>query len=160
MMEQWHWWTLAFLMLIIGEAFVPGLVLGSLAIGAFAGGLASMFTDWWESQCVAASAGAVLSLLFLRPLAMRVWFSGASVATGVDALPGRTVRMTLAINPQSGRGRGRIDGDDWLIEFNPNWKGTRSEGEASINDPSDYAVGDQLRVVAVESNVLIVEPLN
>ena len=68
--------------------------------------------------------------------------------------------MTLAINPQSGRGRGRIDGDDWLIEFNPNWKGTRSEGEASINDPSDYAVGDQLRVVAVESNVLIVEPLN
>ena len=61
MMEQWHWWTLAFLMLLIGEAFVPGLVLGSLAVGAFAGGLASMFTDWWEYQFVAASAGAVLS---------------------------------------------------------------------------------------------------
>ena len=85
MMEQWRWWTLAFLMLLIGEAFVPGLVLGSLAVGAFAGGLASMFTDWWEYQFVAASAGAVLSLVFLRPLAMRVWFSGDSVATGVDA---------------------------------------------------------------------------
>ena len=86
-------------MLLIGEAFAPGLVLGSLAIGAFAGGLASMFTDWWEYQFVAASLGAVLSLLFLRPLAMRVWFSGDSVATGVDALPGRTVRMTLISLP-------------------------------------------------------------
>lgn len=160
MMEQWHWWTLAFLMLLIGEAFAPGLVLGSLAIGAFAGGLASMFTDWWEYQFVAASLGAVLSLLFLRPLAMREWFSGDSVATGVDALPGRTVRMTLTIDPQSGRGRGRIDGDDWLIEFAQNWKGTRTEGEVSLNDPSNFTVGDQLRIVAVESNVLIVEPLN
>ena len=56
--------------------------------------------------------------------------------------------------------RGRIDGDDWLIEFPPNWKGMRTEGGASINNPSDYAVGDQLRIVGVESNVLIVEPLN
>ncbi|MDA9001966.1 NfeD family protein [bacterium] len=160
MMEQWHWWTLAFLTLLIGEAFVPGLVLGSLAVGAFAGGLATMFTDWWEYQFVAASAGAVLSLLFLRPMAMRVWFSGESVATGIDALPGRTVRMTLAIDPRSGRGRGRIDGDDWLIEFPQNWNGVRAEGAASVNNPSDFEVGAQLRIVGVESNVLIVEPLN
>ena len=160
MMEQWHWWTLAFLMLLIGEAFVPGLVLGSLAVGAFAGGLATVFTDWWEYQFIAASAGALLSLLFLRPLAMRAWFSGDSVSTGVDALPGRTVRMTLTIDPHSGRGRGRIDGDDWLIEFPSDWKGVRAEGAASTNDPTNFAVGDQLRIVSVESNVLIVEPLN
>lgn len=158
-MEQWHWWTMAFLLLLIGEAFAPGLVLGSLALGALAGGLASLVTDWWEYQFVAASAGAVLSLFFLRPLAMRTWFSGDSVATGVDALPGRNVRVTAAFDVHTGRGRGRIDGDDWLIEFPRDWKGSRPEGAASTNDPAAYPVGSELRVVAVDSNVLIVEPL-
>ena len=106
MMEPWHWWALIVLVLLIGEAFVPGLVLGSLAVGALAGGLASLVTDWWEYQFVAASAGAVLSLLFLRPLAMRKWFSGESVGTGIDALPGRSVRVTVPFDPQTGRGRG------------------------------------------------------
>ena len=158
MMEQWHWWTLAVLALLIGEAFVPGLVLGSLALGALAGGVASALTDSWEFQFVAASAGAVLSLLFLRPIAMRTWFSGTSVATGVDALPGRLVRVTEAIDVRTGRGRGRIDGDDWLIELPRDWVGRRDEGEAALNDPSNIAIGDQLEVVRTESNVLIVIP--
>lgn len=158
-MEHWHWWTLVVLLLLIGEAFVPGLVLGSLAVGAVAGGIASLLTDWWEYQFVAASAGSVLSLLFLRPLAMRQWFSGASVATGVDALPGRTVRVTAPFDAQTGRGRGRVDGDDWLIEFPADWTGRRDEGRAALNAPDHYSVGDELQIVRVESNVLIVEPL-
>ena len=160
MMEQWHWWTLAVLILLIGEAFVPGLVLGSLAVGAVAGGVASLITDWWEYQFVAASAGAVLSLLFLRPLAMRHWFSGDSVATGVDALPGRKVRITKTIDPATGRGRGRVDGDDWLIEFPKDWPGRRDEGQASLNQVDQFSVGDQLEVLRVESNVLIVSPIS
>ena len=160
MMEQWHWWTLAVLVLLIGEAFLPGLVLGSLAVGAVAGGVASLLTDWWEYQFVAASAGAVLSLLFLRPLAMRHWFSGDSVATGVDALPGRKVRITEAIDPVTGRGRGRVDGDDWLIEFPKDWSGRRDEGQASLNQVDQFSIGDQLEVLRVESNVLIVIPIS
>ncbi|MBK12738.1 MAG: hypothetical protein CL849_04335 [Crocinitomicaceae bacterium] len=156
MMEHWHLWTLVVLVLLIGEAFVPGLVLGSLAIGALAGGLTSLITEWWEYQFVAASAGALLSLVFLRPIAMRAWFSGDSVATGVDALPGRRVRVTEAFNPMSGRGRGRVDGDDWLLEFSKDWSGHRNEGEVGLNDPANIAVGDLLEVVRVESNVLIV----
>ncbi len=158
MMEHWHWWALIVLVLLIGEAFVPGLVLGSLAVGALAGGLASLVTDWWEYQFVAASAGAVLSLLFLRPLAMRKWFSGESVGTGIDALPGRSVRVTAPFDPQTGRGRGRVDGDDWLIEFPRDWAGQRAEGEAGLNDPRNVTVGDLLEVVRAESNVLIVIP--
>ena len=77
---------------------------GSLAVGAIAGGISTMFTDWWEYQFIAASAGAVLSLVFLRPLAMRAWFSGDSVATGVDALPGRRVRVTADFDARTGRG--------------------------------------------------------
>ena len=63
MMEHWHWWTLIALLLMIGEAVVPGLVLGSLAIGALAGGLSSAFTDWWEIQLVSASAGSIVALV-------------------------------------------------------------------------------------------------
>ena len=160
MMEHWHWWTLIVLVLLIGEAFLPGLVLGSLAVGALAGGLTSLVTDYWEYQFVAASAGSVLSLLFLRPLAMRKWFSGETVGTGIDALPGRKVRVTEAIDPRTGRGRGRIDGDDWLIEFPQDWAGRRGSGEAALNDPRNIAVGDLLEVVRAESNVLIVIPTN
>lgn len=155
-MEHWHWWTLVVLGLLIGEAFVPGLVLGSLAVGALAGCFTSLVTEWWEYQFVAASAGALASLVFLRPIAMRTWFSGDSVATGVDALPGRAVRVTQTFNPHSGRGRGRLDGDDWLLEFSGNWSGQRNEGEAGLNNPTNIAVGDMLEVVRVESNVLIV----
>lgn len=161
MMEHWHLWTLVVLVLLIGEAFVPGLVLGSLAVGALAGGLTSLITESWEYQFVAASAGALLSLVFLRPIAMRTWFSGDSVATGVDALPGRRVRVTEAFNPMSGRGRGRVDGDDWLLEFPKDWSGQRNEGEVGLNDPASISVGDLLEVVRVESNVLIVtQPSN
>ena len=63
MMEHWHWWTLIVLALLIGEAFVPGLVLGSLAVGAFAGGLASLVTDAWEYQFVAASIGGIMQFI-------------------------------------------------------------------------------------------------
>ncbi len=159
-MEQWHWWTLIVLGLLIGEAFVPGLVLGSLAVGAIAGGLTSLVTDLWEYQFVAASLGSVLSLIFLRPIAMRQWFSGGSVATGIDALPGKVVRVTEAFDPRTGRGRGRIDGDDWLLEFPRDWMGHRSEGQVGLNDPAHYAVGDELTVLKVESNILIVVPLH
>lgn len=160
MMEHWHMWTILVLALLIGEAFVPGLVLGSLALGAVAGAVASLFFDAWEYQFVAASVGAVLTLFFLRPLAMRSWFSGSSVATGVDALPGRKVRVTQAFDPHSGRGRGRVDGDDWLLEFPKDWPGQRSEGQAGLNDPHAYSVGDTLEILRVESNVLIVIPQN
>lgn len=146
------------LVLLIGEAFVPGLVLGSLAIGAIAGGLTCLMVDAWEYQVLAASAGSLLSLMFLRPVAMRHWFSGASVATGVDALPGRTVRMTESINPSTGRGRGRLDGDDWLVELPHDWPGQRESGQAGLNDAQDLKPGDELLVVRVESNVLIVVP--
>lgn len=159
MMEHWHWWTLIALLLMIGEAVVPGLVLGSLAIGALAGGLSSAFTDWWEIQLVSASAGSIVALVFLRPLAMRKWFSGDSVATGVDALPGRRVRVTVPFNPSTGRGRGRVDGDDWLIEFPVQWQGQRPEGAATLNNSADCAIGDELEVLRVESNVLVVRPI-
>ena len=160
MMEQWHLWTLAVLILLIGEAIVPGLVLGSLAVGAIAGGLACVFTESWEYQFVAASLGAVLSLLFLRPIAMRHWFSGDSVATGVDALPGRRVRVTAEFDQHTGRGRGRVDGDDWLIEFPADWAGRRDEGNATLNASGHYSIGDELEIIRVESNVLIVVPLS
>ena len=32
--DPWHVWALAALILLIGEIFVPGMTLGSLAIGA------------------------------------------------------------------------------------------------------------------------------
>jgi len=159
MMEHWHWWTLIALVLMIGEAFLPGLVLGSLAVGALAGGLSSAFTDWWEIQFVAASVGTLVALVFLRPLAMKKWFSGESVATGIDALPGRRVRITSPIESGSRRGRGSVDGDDWLIEFPEDWSGQRIDGVASLNDPAQHVVGDELEVLRVESNVLVVVPI-
>ena len=89
---------------------------------------------------------------------MRTWFSGESVGTGIDALPGRLVRVTAPFDPQTGRGRGRVDGDDWLIEFPRDWAGHRAEGAAGLNDPRNVTVGDLLEVVRAESNVLIVIP--
>jgi membrane protein implicated in regulation of membrane protease activity len=146
MLDPWHYWTLAMLFLLIAEAFVPGMVLGSLGFGALFGAVACAFTDAWEVQVFAAAAGGLLAFFALRPLAMRTWFAGSPTAVGVDALIGRRAIVTKDYDVPSKRLRVKVDGDDWLAEC------------AEAKSECDLKIGTSVTIEAVQSNVLIVKP--
>jgi membrane protein implicated in regulation of membrane protease activity len=151
MLDDWHYWILAMLFLFIAEAFIPGMVLGSLGIGALAGALACAFTGSWELQVFSASAGTLFAFFALRPLAMRRWFSGSPTAIGIEALVGRRAVVTQAYDASSQRLRVKLDGDDWLAELG-------CEDTENMNNPEKLAVGTAVIINAVESNVLTVCP--
>jgi membrane protein implicated in regulation of membrane protease activity len=111
--DPWHLWAIASLILLIGEIFVPGMILGCLAVGALGGMVADLFGLAWEGQTIAASVTTILAFVFLRPFAMKHLFHGEGLKTGVDALIGKTAIVTTDFNTKSGFGRCSIDGDDW-----------------------------------------------
>lgn len=143
--EAWHIWVAAALILLIAEIFVPGFILACLAIGAVGGAMGDLLGLGWEGQTLIASLTATLSLIFIRPIAMKAWFSGSGVKTGTEALIGRTAEITTEVDPQTGFGRCKIDGDDWKMEFA---SGSSTEGASK---------GTKVKIKSVESAILIVE---
>lgn len=143
--DPWHIWALAALILLIGEIFVPGMILGCLAVGAIGGMMGDFLGLGLEGQTLIASLSSILAFIFLRPFAMKHWFSGPGLKTGVDALIGKTAIVTTEFNNNTGFGRCSIDGDDW--------KAKTETKELSL------IKGDRVIIVAVNSTILHVNKL-
>jgi membrane protein implicated in regulation of membrane protease activity len=143
--ENWELWLAAGLILVILEVFVSGFVLACLAVGAVGGAIAAVLDQSLEVQLVATAVVSILAFLFPRPLAQRKWFSGDVILTGVDALIGREAEVSEAFDSNSGKGRCRIDGDDWLAQWD----------SASTSDRPP-ALGERVTITSVLSNTLIV----
>tara|TARA_B110000285_G_scaffold156969_1_gene175130 strand:+ start:25 stop:477 length:453 start_codon:yes stop_codon:yes gene_type:complete len=144
--ENWQLWIAAALILLICEVFVPGFVLACLGVGALGGALAALLGASFAMQLTATAIASLIAFIFLRPLALRFGFSGPETATGVEALIDKKARVSSAFDLQTGLGRCKIDGDDWRSELD--------------NKASDYPpVGTMVRIVRVESNTLIVQPI-
>lgn len=144
--ENWQLWIAAALILLICEVFVPGFVLACLGVGALGGALAALLEASFAMQLTATAIASLIAFIFLRPLALRFGFSGPETATGVEALIDKKARVSSAFDLQTGLGRCKIDGDDWRSELD--------------NKASDYPpVGTMVRIVRVESNTLIVQPI-
>ncbi len=140
--DPWHIWATIALVCLIFEVFVPGLIFGCLAIGSVGGCVGDFLGYGWEGQTIIASFTSIVAFIFVRPFAMKKWFSGDGVKTGVDALIGRTAEVTQAVDGSSGFGRCKIDGDDWKMK---------------VKFSDELRVGDKVEIVAVESTILIVK---
>lgn len=143
--EAWHIWVAAALIFLIAEIFIPGFILACLAVGAVGGAIGDLLGLGWEGQTLIASLTATLSLIFIRPMAMKAWFSGNGVKTGTDAIIGRTAEITTEVDPKTGYGRCKIDGDDWKMKFA---QGAISEGVSK---------GSKVKIKSVQSAILIVD---
>lgn len=142
--SDWHLWVLLALALGIAEIFVAGFVLACLAVGALGAAGASAIGAGTAVQFVVAATIAALSFVFLRPFARSWFFNRKEIKTGVDALVGRTARVTQAFDPQSRAGRCKVDGDDWMAVL---------EGEG-LEVPD---LAESVTIVRIESNTLIVQ---
>lgn len=143
-LEIWHFWLVACLGLFILEVFVPGFILGCLAIGALGGMIASWFSDAWEVQLIAASVTATLAFIFIRPFALKRLFNDKELKTNIDSLIGRRATVSQPFDHKLLKGRVAVDGDDWM---------------AFTKVEANLTTGDVVEIIEVQSNALIVKPL-
>lgn len=144
-MTDWHYWFAGAIMLMVLEVFVPGFVLGCLAFGALGGMVASWMSDAWETQLIVASACAAVAFVFIRPFALKKLFREDALKTNVDSLIGRRATVSQSFDTAQLKGRVAVDGDDWM---------------AFSSEPGLLNQGALVEITNVESNTLIVKPIN
>ncbi len=115
-------WLGVFVLALIVEAAVPGLI----SIWFAAGALASVFTAAFGApvgvQIAAFLVVSILSLVITRPLASK-YVNSRTEPTNADRLVGRKAIVTQEINNIAGTGRITVGGSDWAA---------RAEGEEVI----------------------------
>ena len=107
----WVVWLVIAVALAVGEVFTPGLFfLGPVALAAAAAAAAAALAGGVVALVVFLIC-AVLSLLFLRPLARAHLHVPALARTGTAALVGRKAVVLRRVDAAGGRVR--IGGEEW-----------------------------------------------
>jgi membrane protein implicated in regulation of membrane protease activity len=143
-LSPWHWWAAAAIVLLIAEIFVPGFWLFCVSMGCLAASAAAGMGLGLSAQLIACAIVSLIAFFTLRPLLMKRMWKDNGVRTNVDALVGQRGRVTQDFEPGLRLGRVAVGGDDWRAEC--------------TNDRALRA-GDLVEVVRVESNTLIVKPI-
>jgi membrane protein implicated in regulation of membrane protease activity len=116
-LEPWHVWTIIALCLFIGEVFVPGFLLASLAIGAMAGGVAHQFMGDLGWGIGGFAVGAGISLLLIRPYVAKMLGPEESARFGADNMVGDVITVTDA-NDVGGTIKARYRDSLWSLQCN------------------------------------------
>jgi len=138
----WYIWTISALGLFIAEIFTPGFLLACFGVASLVTGLFSFLGVGLQGQIVTFSISTLVVFFGLRRVFLK--YFDTSIRTNVDALIGKTGRVTERIDPETNRGRVTIGGEDW--------KGA-STGESPIE------VGEEVSVIRVEGTKVFVKPL-
>jgi membrane protein implicated in regulation of membrane protease activity len=141
---QWYWWAGIGLVMMIAEIFVPGFFLFCLGIGCAGAAVSAVLGADPAGQLITFSALSLFAFFTLRPLMMRRFWQATDVKTNMDALVGQRGRVSQDFEPGLRLGRVAVAGDDWRAE-------TTSD--------MPLRIGDMIVVVRVDSNTLIVKPL-
>lgn len=107
----WLWLGAAVIFLIV-EISLPGLIFACFAVGAVGGGISSVFTDSYMIQLGVFAVLTVILVPLTRPLANRLT-KPSPQAMNVDAMVGETGLVTVKIDPATGKGMVKVDGQDW-----------------------------------------------
>lgn len=111
-MAAWIAWSIAAVLLAVGEILTPGLFfLGPVALAAIAGAVASLFGAPLWLQVIVVAAGSFASLGLLRPIARRHLSMPHAIRTGTAALVGAPAIVIQRVDAQGGRVR--IGGEEW-----------------------------------------------
>lgn len=141
---KWHWWAALAIVLFIAEIMLPGFWVLCLGIGASGGALAAALGLDPTWQLLFFSVFSLVAFFAIRPLLMKRERNRPVTRTNVDALQGLRGKVTQDFEPGLRLGRVAVGGDDW---------------RALAIDDRMLRVGDVIEVVSVESNTLIVKPV-
>lgn len=142
--HMWQAWLLLSLLCLILELTNGDLYVLCFAIGGVFASVSSVMTDSFIIQIIVFAVFTLLSLAFVRPVALRWLHKGEDHrVSNADALIGRIGRVSEAIEA-GGYGRVAIDGDDW---------------KAVAVDGQPVEKGAKVRVTAIDSIIITVEKL-
>jgi membrane protein implicated in regulation of membrane protease activity len=110
----WFVWTVAAVLLAVGEIFSIDLVMGMLAIAALVGVIVDLLGGGWVVQVIAVSVAAVGLLAFVRPPIVRRLHAGPDVRSGTAGLPGKPGYVEEDVSVEGGRVR--IGGEVWSAQ--------------------------------------------
>ena len=137
-MFSWQFWMLVTVILLIGEVFTLGFLLGALMPGSILAAIVAAMGFGMNAQLAAFSVGVILSLLFLRPFFMRR-MSDASEASNVEAIVGSPAKVLSAI----------VDGETGYVRV--------ASEEWRARSIADHEVGDLVEVTGIDGNTLLVK---
>jgi membrane protein implicated in regulation of membrane protease activity len=142
-MHAWQAWLVAALLLFVAEMVAPGFWLLSVAVGCLAAGVVALVVPGVIVPVLSFAAGTLLSLVGVRPFLLRYLHPrGTAIKTNVEALAGKVGLVSERIDPGTGKGRVRVEGEDWRA--------------ASLMDTA-LEPGTRVMVVRVEGATLYVD---
>lgn len=110
-MAPWIWLAVAGL-LLVAEMLTLDLLFASLALAALAAGITNAAGGSMVLQGIMFGVFAVISLIFLRPIALRhLKRQTANDATNIDALIGSSALTTTQVDQQGGQIK--LSGEIW-----------------------------------------------
>jgi membrane protein implicated in regulation of membrane protease activity len=137
----WVIWAIVALVLAVGEIFTPGMFfLGPVALAAVLAGLVDGLGGGAVLQVIVFIAGAVASLLLIRPIAKAHLRMPAELRTGTAALTGAKAVVLQRVDRDGGRVR--IGGEEWSAR--------------AYMDGEVYEPGDRVEIVKIEGATALV----
>ena len=112
---MWQIWLIVALVFLILEIFTTGIAVICFSFGAIGSIVASLCGANLTWQVIVFALVTLLSFIFIRPLLIKLFYKKGKddVKTNADALIGRKGIVSEAIDPATGAGRVKVDGDDW-----------------------------------------------
>ena len=143
-MEEWHILVTIGIIAFIVEIFTAAFISGSIGIGLLFAALGNYLGLELKWQILLFSFGVALTFFLIRPIITKYGYNKNKIKTNQDALIDKNGTVTQEINHKQNTGRVTIDGDDWKAK--------------TVNNEI-IMIGTTIKVVAIDSIVLIVEPL-
>ena len=135
-------WLVAMVVLLGGEAAVPGLVSIWFALGALAALISSLFHAPVWLQLVWFLLVSVVSLILTRPL-VKKYVNSRTTPTNADMVIGKDAIVTEAIDNLHGKGAVLLEGKTWTARM--------------ADETQTAEAGKKVRVLRIEGVKLIVE---
>ena len=140
-MPGWVIWAIVALVLVVGEIFTPGMFfLGPVALAAVAAAIVDVVGGGPILQLIVFIAGAIASVLIVRPIAKSHLHVPAPLRTGTAALTGAKAVVLQRVD--SDGGLVRIGGEEWSAR--------------AYMDGQSYEPGDRVEVVKIEGATALV----
>jgi membrane protein implicated in regulation of membrane protease activity len=137
----WVIWAVVALALAAGEIFTPGLFfLGPVALAAVAAGIVALLGVGAVAQLIVFIAGAIASVLVVRPIARAHLSMPSQLRTGTAALTGAKAVVLQRVDADGGLVR--IGGEEWTA---------RAYMEGQVLEP-----GARVEVVKIEGATALV----
>jgi membrane protein implicated in regulation of membrane protease activity len=144
-MEEWHILVTIGIIAFIVEIFTAGFISGSIGIGLLFSAIGNYFGLETKWQILLFAFGVGLTYFLIRPIITKYGYRKNRIKTNQDALIGKSGTTTQEINNKQNTGRVSIDGDDW---------------KAKTENNEIIKIGTTIKVVTIDSIILIVKPLN